>query len=73
MRAPLSSSKGLGGVERSALKKLVTKFSKDSNANIAKNVIICDDNSITIILCFFLQGFPFLIPVKGSLIPEPVF
>jgi len=58
MRAPLSSSKGLGGVERSALKKIVTKFIKDSNANIAKNVIICDDNSITIILYFLTRFQP---------------
>lgn len=41
MRAPLSNSNGLGGVERSALKKLTNRLTTDNTANTAINVIIC--------------------------------
>jgi len=41
MRALLFNSKGLGGVERSALKKLTIKLPTDSTENTAINVTIC--------------------------------
>ena len=41
MRALLVNSKGFGGVERSALKKLTTRLTTDNTANTAINVIIC--------------------------------
>jgi len=41
MRAPLPNSKGLGGVERSALKKITVKLTMDITANTAVNIIIC--------------------------------